>query len=163
MSDRQPRDAAGITRNGLRVNRDKLAAWQRRAAERYAAKQRARKNAARLTSRIDRPRPPRNDWPAKVRQMARHRSGGLCEIDGVSPAVHLHHRKSRRFGDHRIVNALHLCHACHHQVHNVDAETAEAAGWLVRSYDDPAVVAVVTRALGVVQLLDDGTYLDLAA
>lgn len=157
MTDRQPPDAAGITRNGLRVNRDKLAAWQRRGAERYAAKQRARKSAARLTSRINRPGPV-NDWPAKVRKAARQRSGGRCELCGFAEATHLHHRQLRRHGDHRIVNALHVCATCHGRVHSDrDVQVAYDAGWLVRSFLDPADVAVVLTT-GPAYLLEDGTW-----
>lgn len=158
------RDADGISRNGLRVDRAKQLAWQRRGAEAYAARQRARRSAARLTTRIDRAKPAnRNDWPAAVRNLARRRSGGVCELCLEHPAEHLHHRKSRRHHDHRIVNALHLCHRCHDRIHTSRSRTAAYdAGHLVRALDDPAAIAVVLP-VGRVLLTDDGDYLEEAA
>lgn len=153
-------DAGGITRNGLRVDLDKQAAWQRRAAIRYAAKKRARRTSARLTTRID--RRAGTDWPAAVRRSANRRSGGVCELDQERPATHLHHRKARRFGDHRICNALHLCETCHQSVHR-RRRLAEASGWIVRSHLDPAIVPVELADGAVRVLLTlDGDYQEAA-
>lgn len=156
------RDAAGITRNGLRVDPAKARAWQIRGAQKYAAKQRARRNAARLTSRIDRKPKPGNDWPPKIRKAAKLRSGGMCEICGDHPAEHLHHRKRRRHGDHRICNALHLCHRCHDgYVHGSRGGSSYDNGWLVRANDDPAAVPVLIHDS--CQLLTvDGDYREAA-
>lgn len=156
-------DAGGIEprRNGLRVDPAKQLAWQRRGAERYAAKARGRRNAARLTSRIDRRPKPGNDWPTAVRRAAALRSGGACEIDGEDPATHLHHRQLRRHGDHRICNALHLCARHHDLVHHNRGGSSYANGWLVRATDDPATVPVVlhdTRQF----LTFDGDYREAA-
>jgi hypothetical protein len=156
-------DSDGITRrNGLKVDAAKQAAWQRRGAIRYAAKQRARKGAARHTSKIDRRPSAANDWPPLVRKLARRRSGGVCEICLTEAATHLHHRKLRRHGDHRIVNALHLCAKCHQDVHRGDQRIAAYdAGYLVRSHHDPADVPVVLNDERML-LTADGDY-ELAA
>jgi len=52
-------------------------------------------------------------------------------------AVHLHHRKLRRHGDHSQANLVPLCFRCHDWAHANPAEAYET-GWLVRSFDDPA-------------------------
>lgn len=156
-------DAGGIKprRNGLPVDPAKVRAWQIRGAERYAAKVRSRRNAARLTTRIDRRPKPGNDWPTAVRTAAARRSGGACEIDGEDPAVHLHHRKLRRHGDHRICNALHVCQRHHDEIHRNRGRRSYELGWLVRSTDDPATVPAVlhdTRQF----LTLDGDYREAA-
>ncbi len=73
------------------------------------------------------------------------RSGGQCELRFTSPCVgvacHAHHRKLRRFGDHRLVNLLWLCSA-HHLMAHTDPD-CYARGWLVRSFDDPELVEVM--------------------
>lgn len=51
-------------------------------------------------------------------------------------AAHVHHRKLRRFGDHRPVNLLDVCHVCHDYIHG-HVRWAYDHGWLVRSHDDP--------------------------
>jgi hypothetical protein len=153
------RDAGGIRpdrlmrfpepkpRKPLPVDRDKQLAWQRRGAEKYAAKQRARKAAARLTSRIDDKRRRTTKWPPAIRRLASRRSGGVCEIDGEHPADHLHHRKGRRHGDHRICNALHVCWFHHEMIHGragggTIARSYEL-GWIVPSHLDPADIPAV--------------------
>lgn len=71
-----------------------------------------------------------------------YRSRGRCEarLDGCAgDASHRHHRKLRRFGDHRAVNLAHLCHACHDWIHGHVA-WATRWGWLLRGSDDPEVV-----------------------
>jgi hypothetical protein len=160
------RDADGITRrNGLPVDPAKQRAWRQRGAEKYAAKQRGRKNAARLTTRVDDKRRRETKWPPAVRRLAARRSGGVCEIDGERPADHLHHRKLRRHGDHRISNALHIC-AWHHDVIHARAGGGTIArsyelGWLVPAHLDPAEVPAVLHDEP--QLLTlDGDYREAA-
>lgn len=153
-------DAGGIKRRGLRVDLAKAQAWQRRSAERYAAKQRARRQAARITSPIAKPPRSRADWPTGVRKLAGVRSGGMCELCRVSPACHLHHRKLRRHGDHRIVNALHLCTVCHDRVHNFDG--SHGRGFLVKKHIDPAIVPVQPFDRPAFYLTANGTYREAA-
>jgi hypothetical protein len=82
------------------------------------------------------------NFTAKVRAQVEARSKGVCEIPGCRRrAVHMHHRKLRRFKDHSAVNALHTCWPHHEWIHaNIDK--AVSVGWLVRSWDDPASVPV---------------------
>lgn len=61
-------------------------------------------------------------------------------------AVAVHHRKLRRFGDHRPVNLLHVCRACHSAIH-ADILTSYDFGLLVRSTLDPADVEIRRRLL----------------
>lgn len=71
-----------------------------------------------------------------------------CE-SGMSPdctgqAVHSHHRKMRsQGGDDDPENKMNVCSFCHLAIHASPAK-AYAMGQLVKSYDDPAEVAVVT-------------------
>lgn len=132
-------DAGGIKRNGLQVDRAKALDWQRRSAIRYAAKQRGRRQAARLTTRLG--RATSSDWSPRTRRLAYARSGGICEVCLVETACHLHHRKLRRHGDHRVVNALHLCNGCHTKIHAAPS-WSYVRGYLVKADRDPAVVPV---------------------
>lgn len=87
-----------------------------------------------------------NDWSAEVRREVRLRSRGVCEVWGCNfMADQMHHRKLRRFGDHRAVNALHVCNTHHAWIHANPYESY-ASGLLVRSTLDPADVPVELRS-----------------
>jgi hypothetical protein len=63
------------------------------------------------------------------------RSGGRCEAH-ASPfckgaGEHLHHRQSRRAGDHSAENLLDVCHRCHTWIHD-HPEDSYRSGLLVR-------------------------------
>lgn len=77
-----------------------------------------------------------------VRQHVRRRSHGFCEVPSCSKrANHFHHRKLRRFGDHRAVNTLHVCHEHHTWIHG-NPEASYVLGYMVPSWQDPAEVPV---------------------
>lgn len=160
-------DAGGIKRRrGLATDRAKAQAWQRESARRYADKLRARRHAARLTvgpviRKAIAARSTGSDWSPAVRRLAEKRSGGICERCLEEEAVHLHHRKLRRHGDHRIVNALHVCHECHHKIHHAPS-WAYTRGFLVRSHRDPADVAVRHDDYTPTFLTLTGTYREAA-
>lgn len=84
----------------------------------------------------------------EIRALVLRRSGGYCEARAVrecsGTAQHIHHRKLRRFGDHRPVNLLHVCQVCHTAIHARPADSY-AAGFLVRGTADPADVPVASR------------------
>lgn len=82
------------------------------------------------------------DISSVVRAEVSERSGGRCEVGGPDcwgAAVQKHHRKLRRFGDHRAVNLLDVCIPCHAYVHTLGRE-AYLRGWLVNSNLDPAKI-----------------------
>lgn len=73
----------------------------------------------------------------------RRRSGNWCEVPGCkSKATQFHHRKLRRFDDHRAVNALHCCGLHHTYIHEHVAESY-VRGLLVQSWRDPAEVPIL--------------------
>jgi hypothetical protein len=82
-----------------------------------------------------------NDWSPETRRIIRLRSGGMCELKCNRIAAEMHHRKLRRFGDHRPENALHVCDPHHDWIH-ANVMDAYERGWLVRSTLDPALVKV---------------------
>lgn len=69
------------------------------------------------------------------------RSGGVCEVCQQARAVHLHHRKLRRFDDHTASNLLYVCGNCHTMIHK-RPEVSYTAGWLVRSTADPLTTRI---------------------
>lgn len=81
-----------------------------------------------------------------TRAEVQRRSGGYCEArvtracTGV--AVHVHHRKLRRHGDHRPVNLMHVCLVCHDRIH-ARPQRSYDHGWLVRGADNPEEVPVL--------------------
>lgn len=106
---------------------------------------------------------PGSGIPAKVREAVVVRDGGRCRRCGVWLANvpgSVHHRLPRgRGGDARLSNLV-LLHGdgvrgCHGEV---EAHRAQAYddGWLVRSGEDPADVAVLAPE-GWVLLADDGS------
>ena len=74
------------------------------------------------------------------------RSQGWCEftIPGICKrrASHMHHRKSRRYGDHSPANLVHICHACHDYAH-AHPVRSYTNGWLVHGVDEPMDVGWV--------------------
>lgn len=93
-----------------------------------------------------RPRKPRKADPIgrETREALSRRSGGLCEVGCGSPATHAHHRQLRRFGDHSIVNLLHVCSLCHVRIHGHVRYSLDS-GWIVSQYDEPALREVLRR------------------
>lgn len=93
------------------------------------------------------------------------RSLGRCERcgDSLGSSWACHHRKLRsQGGGNGPENLAALCHPCHnlgkHAVH-LNPAAAYAAGWLVASWDDPALVPVqVAGALGLLWLDPAGGY-----
>lgn len=160
----KPDDAGSIsTRNGLRVSKKAYDDWQARS--RKNALDRRNKTPRMATS----PKPKTTkksesptDWPAKVRKLAKKRSGGICETDNcTNAATELHHRKKRRHGDHRIENALHLCAVHHAGIHYAERR-ARDLGRIVHSTADPAAVVVQLNEHRRVLLTPTGTYQEAA-
>lgn len=65
----------------------------------------------------------RPDIPRSSRRTVKARSGGWCEARIAAAAYsgrahHMHHRQSRRFGDHSPGNLLHVCWRCHRWIHD---------------------------------------------
>lgn len=85
-----------------------------------------------------------NDITPETRKALRERSRGVCEVCAVAAAVHAHHRKLRRYGDHRLVNLLDLCFDCHATIH-ANVARSLALGLLVPGWADPADVPAFTR------------------
>ena len=72
---------------------------------------------------------------ALVTPALRARSGNKCEawFPGCTrTATHRHHRQSRRRGDHRLVNLLHVCGDCHAFGH-AHPEMSYKIGFLVKA------------------------------
>lgn len=95
-----------------------------------------------------RPTPPDPLTPV-IRAAVAQRSGGRCEVGAVRLCTghgeHVHHRKLRRFGDHRPVNLLHVCMFCHESIH-ANVPRSYAMGWLLRGTDNPDEVDPVLVA-----------------
>lgn len=88
--------------------------------------------------------PPPPGFSEETKAKVRRRSGNRCESKSsvcTGRADHFHHRKSRRFGDHRDVNCLHACTSCHDYMHRFPV-LARLMGWIVHSTLDPADVPV---------------------
>lgn len=104
--------------------------------------------------------PNANGWTEEVRQAVQRRCGGNCEVrllGCTGQATDLHHRKRRREGDHRALNALAACRQCHVDVHS-SPTISRAAGWIVPFASDPAVVPVRIAGRGEVWLTEAGKY-----
>lgn len=102
---------------------------KRTALARRTPLRRAVKRAVRTTDPI----------PRKERKAVEKRSGGWCELGCRHRATHMHHRKLRRHGDHRAVNLIHVCAEHHHIIH-ASPDHSMRLGWLVPSWEDPALV-----------------------
>lgn len=80
----------------------------------------------------------------KATAIVHARSGGRCEF-GIRAvctkrAEHVHHRQRRRSGNHTAANLADVCRPCHDYAHG-HPTVAYIEGWLVRSEDDPALIA----------------------
>lgn len=75
----------------------------------------------------------KTDFPAKVKEAVRRRSGGWCEFPRCTrAAVAFHHRLMRsQGGPGTAENCMHLCTSCHTFVHAHPAQSYEE-GWLLR-------------------------------
>lgn len=88
--------------------------------------------------------PPPPGFTEETKGRVRRRSANRCEAKTsvcTGRAEHFHHRKLRRFGDHRDVNCLHVCIACHDYIHG-HSVMARLMGLMVHSTLDPAEVPV---------------------
>ena len=103
----------------------------------------------------------RTGFSPAVRQQLEQRSGGVCEICGISAAEQAHHRRPRGMGSTRRSetnypsNALMLCAACHLIVEKHRSDSYQH-GWVVRQQGDPAEVPVRYRDGLAYLLTDDG-------
>jgi hypothetical protein len=86
------------------------------------------------------PKPTVDPVTPATRRAVRARSRGRCEARVIRTctgvAEHVHHRKLRRYGDHRACNLLDVCHRCHDHIH-ANPRWSYRWGWLVRQADDP--------------------------
>lgn len=95
----------------------------------------------------------REDWPTydQARPLVYKRSGGRCEAAivcrGTGAHQNTHHRKLRRFGDHRPCNLLGVCLECHNFIHG-HVGAAIQRGYLVRSWEDPEYVTIQPWVIG---------------
>lgn len=114
------------------VSRSKLTRteWKRTAAPRSIPKPREARR-----------KPTPDPITPDVRRAIAERSRDVCEARLVGVCVgrarHIHHRKLRRYGDHTLVNLLHVCHACHGYIHRFPKWSYDH-GYLVRGSADPA-------------------------
>ena len=106
---------------------------------------------------------------ADTYEALRARSGGMCELCGVTPATNAHHRRPRGMGGttqeiHGVQWLLHLCGngnttGCHGGVERARDYSYES-GWLIRSGEPrPAEEVPVRLALGWAYLTTTGGYL----
>lgn len=80
--------------------------------------------------------------PKAVRLSVLTRASLLCEACGKVRGEHLHHRRLRsQGGKHTPENLLLVCSGCHDGIHMNPADSY-LRGLLVRSYLDPADIAV---------------------
>lgn len=84
------------------------------------------------------------------RALVRARSGGMCEVCGLTPATNIHHRRARGMGGtRRAIHTpdwlLHLCgsgtQGCHGYV-EAHPELSYAKGWKLRYYQHPSTAPV---------------------
>lgn len=103
------------------------------------------KSPQRRTAKPGQRRPPKPGFSDDTKATIRARSRGRCEIstDGCTQrAVHFHHRKLRRHGDHSVVNGLHVCSSCHDYAH-ANPDIAMTMGWIVASWLEPGEVRML--------------------
>lgn len=100
-----------------------------------------------------------------VRAVLEKRSRGYCEVggellpvadDGGYEAQHHHRQLRKRGGEDTPENGLLCCFRHHGQVH-LEPEFSTQMGWIVASWDDPAVQPVWYGSNGPALLLPDGT------
>lgn len=90
------------------------------------------------------------------------RDRGMCGWCGKSIAgeVNRHHRQRRRDGGDTLQNLVLLhpwCHNMHKDSVHDNPALAKERGFIVSAWDDPAVVPLDVRLVGVFLLLPDGT------
>lgn len=99
------------------------------------------KKKPQFTSELDHMRPlllERADFQCEVQIPKICRGRGLV----------VHHRKLRsQGGTNHPINLLVLCDACHRRVHDFPG-LSYAAGWLVRSFEDPVEVTFISYRRG---------------
>jgi hypothetical protein len=101
---------------------------------------------------------PRATGEAAARRLVYARSGGLCERCGRQTAVQWHHRQNRSQGGlWEAANGLHLDVECHLFV-GTNPTASYAAGWLVRSGQNPAEAPVWHARFGLVLLDNSGGW-----
>lgn len=101
----------------------------------------------------------------QLRAQLADRAQGYCEKCGywTGDLFAAHHRKLRSQGgkDH-IQNLVALCHQCHnlgtHAIH-LNPKQAVEGGWIVPTWNDPALIPVCTDDGQTIQLLPNGTKL----
>lgn len=93
--------------------------------------------------------------PVEVREVVRKRSGDYCELCLDAYGDQLHHRQSRRGGDHSVPNLVHLCATCHRKVHSHPA-WSNRDGWIVPMHAQAAVTPLLTPDGGWVRLGEHG-------
>lgn len=108
------------------------------------------------------PAPKPDPISAETRALVRARAHHLCELCGVNPGSHAHHRQLRRFGRHGADNIVWVCGTDHQRIHG-HPEWSYENGWLVRSTDDPATTPLSLHLARWVLLLPNGTYQNEAA
>jgi 5-methylcytosine-specific restriction protein A len=98
----------------------------------------------------------------EVKEAIIRRSGGRCEICGVSAAqYHLHHRRPRGMGGSKqlesgsAANGILIHPHCHDKVES-NRSAAIENGWLVRQGHDPAYTPLLRRGQWVT-LTEDGS------
>lgn len=83
--------------------------------------------------------------PLAARRAVRERDQQRCVAGGCwigGTGGHVHHRKLRsQGGDNSVSNLILLCHV-HHQAIHAKVELAYQLGYLVRSWDNPALVEI---------------------
>lgn len=86
--------------------------------------------------------------PLKARRAVKERDQYRCVAGGCwigETGGHTHHRKLRsQGGDNSVENLILLCAAHHTAIHG-NVELAYQLGYLVRSWDDPALVQIAAR------------------
>ena len=99
----------------MRPDPEKVRTWQRRGAERYAAKQRQRAARAREGSGTPRParrsKPARNDGPWRNECIARY--GDWCRSCAARGCQMDHMKPRSQGGQSDVRNGLPLCRSCH--------------------------------------------------
>jgi hypothetical protein len=122
---------------------------------------------ARTSAKVNKPlsKPAGGTGQARARRLVRERSGGLCEVCGVSRATNYQHRKARAHCSPEelwaVSNGLDVCgqgnvSGCHGLIHQNPAG-AKDNGWTVPFWGSPRL-APVYRLNELVLLDDDGSF-----
>jgi len=127
-------------------------------------KSRLKPNPAKKRRRDDSGRVPHAEWKV-MRERCFTRARYLCERCGISAEAAMgfdpHHRKLlSRGGRDELSNLAALCRACHDWCH-ANPRLAQGGGWIVPSGADPAVRAVTLWDGRMVQMGQDGSYVEL--